>query len=118
MQQNYDLHGIRVEIVRLASSARTRRTDFTAAYPTTWHPTGIADPRSMSAFTEAGAWEWVIEHVSSGVTLYPMILDKPPGRKAYYFEAPAAFPPSMIYVKLQICGDHIRGRSFHLSNRG
>jgi hypothetical protein len=43
-----------------------------------------------------------------------VVLDKPPGKIGYVLKLPGA-NNRKIYVKLQVCGDHVRGRSFHES---
>lgn len=111
-----DFSAVRAELIRFASSARTRKAQFTSQYPTKWHPTGLIDPRSGQAFTDVGAWEWVAEQLEIPCDLFLRILDKPPGKKSYYFVSQGANGVK-IYVKLQSCGDHVRGRSFHVSGQ-
>src|SRR5262249_39660043 len=77
-----------------------------------WSPTSVTDPRSRQAFTEEGAWEYIVEQLEANVTIYPMTLNNPPGKTGYYFLLKSAFTQN-IYVKLQICGNSVMGRSFH-----
>jgi hypothetical protein len=105
---------IRRRLIALAKSRRTRRTDFVANMPSRWGPTSITDPRSGCPFTEDGAWEYIISSLEGGAELEEIILEKPPGRSAYVFFLESKFKEK-IYVKLQICGDYVRGRSFHYS---
>ena len=41
-------------------------------------------------------------------------LDKQPSKTGYVLKLPGA-GKHKIYVKLQVCGDHVKGRSFHES---
>jgi hypothetical protein len=45
-----------------------------------------------------------------------MELKVPIGKKAYVMKLKSANPPTMIYVKLQITGNSVLGRSFHLED--
>jgi len=101
---------IRQELIRYAKSRRTRTTTFK---PHRWQPTALTDPRSGQAFTEEGAWEYVVEQLEAGVTIYKMTLDIPQGKTGYYFLMASNYSEKKIYVKLQICGNSVRGRSFH-----
>jgi len=85
--------------------------------PSRWSPTSITDPKTGCPFTEEGAWEYVVESLESGGSLEEVILKKPEGRKAYVLFLESKHNEK-IYVKLQICGDYVRGRSFHYSEFG
>lgn len=106
---------LRAEFARFARDKRRRLARHTAEYPSPWHPTGLTNPATGEVFTDVGAWEWVADQLEAGVEVWPAKLDHPPGKIGWYFTRPSAFPPSEIYVKLQAGGDHVRGRSFHIS---
>jgi hypothetical protein len=55
------------------------------------------------------------EWLGGGCELFPVRLDKPPGKVAYAFEK--LYCEQRVYVKLEIAdGDRVLyGRSFHLS---
>jgi hypothetical protein len=103
---------IRKRLIAFAQSKRTRRVEFTPQSPSRWQPRQFTDPRSGQAFTDEGAWEYVVQNLEAGIPIQEKILDKPPGAKGYVLYLPGA-NSSMIYVKLQVCGDHVKGRSFH-----
>lgn len=105
---------IRARLAALARSKRTRQTQFTAAMPTRWQPAQVTDPTTRQAFTEDGAWQYIANQLDAGVSIEAIPLEKPPGKTGYVLKLPGA-NGAVIYVKLQICGDHVRGRSFHLS---
>jgi hypothetical protein len=84
--------------------------------PTRWQPTQVTDPSTRQAFTEDGAWQYIANQLEAGVPIETIILDKPPGRTGYVLKLPGV-SVVVIYVKLQLCGDHVRGRSFHLSDK-
>lgn len=105
---------LRALLIRFCSSKRTRTSKFSKGSPCDWNPLNITDPRTGQAFTDDGAWDFVVEHLRGGVELTPMTLDKPPGKKAWYFTA-AGYGRAIIYIKLQPLGDSVLGRSFHLS---
>ena len=78
----------------------------------------MTDPRTGEVFTEDGAWAYVSENIANGVDIEVKDLDIPPGKKAYVMSLPSHDPQVPIYVKLQLGGDCVIGRSFHYSTRG
>jgi len=82
--------------------------------PCRWQPRQFTDPRSRQAFTDESAWEYIVQNLQANVEIQEMTLDKPAGAKGYVLKLAGA-NKRKIYVKLQICGDHVRGRSFHES---
>src|SRR5262249_12285579 len=106
---------IRTRLVLLARSRRTRQVDHSSVAPCRWQPMQTTNPKTKQAFTEDAAWEFVAEVIENGAPIEELILDKPPGKKAYVLK-PAGAHGSTIYIKLQLMGDHVRGRSFHLSD--
>jgi hypothetical protein len=107
---------IRTRLATCAQSRRTRRTDFTAHAPCKWQPGQVTDPSTGQAFTEDAAWQFVADALLAGAPIEMIALDKPPGKSAYVMKLPGA-QGAEIYVKLQIGADHVRGRSFHPSEK-
>jgi hypothetical protein len=105
---------IRNRLIALAESRRTRLVEFTPRSPCRWQPRQFTDPRSGQAFTDESAWEFIVDNLQCGIAITEMALDHPPGKKAYVLHLPGANKRT-LYVKLQICGDHVKGRSFHES---
>ena len=77
----------------------------------------MTDPRTGEAFTEDGAWEYVAQSIDNGIEIEIVDLEKPPGKKGYVMKLSSHDPQVPIYVKLQIGGDCVIGRSFHYSTR-
>lgn len=109
--------GLRLDLIRFARDKRRRLVKHNDKYPSPWHPTGLTNPTTREVFTDAGAWEWVADQLEAGVEVWSAELDHPPGKIGWYFTVPSAYPPDEIYVKVQACGDHVRGRSFHPSEK-
>ena len=104
---------IRSRLVRWAGSRRTRISDFSPTRPTHWAPNTVTDPSTGQPFTEDSAWLFVAAAISNGAELKELILHKPPGKKAYVMLIPGK--QSQIYVKLELGGREVIGRSFHTS---
>jgi hypothetical protein len=109
--------GLRRRLIAMASSRRTRMVEFSRKAPCDWQANGITDPRTKQPFTEDGAWDYVCHHINSGVPIEVIELSNPPGKKAYVMLLPSNQPDLLIYVKLQVVGNGVLGRSFHYSNR-
>src|SRR4051794_2055851 len=101
-------------LVRLCGSKRTRIVSFTPEMPCRWQPRQFTDPRTRQAFTDESAWSYIVQHIEEGVEIGEITLDRPPGAKAFVLLLPGV-NPAKIYVKLQICGGRVLGRSFHES---
>lgn len=105
-------------LTRFASSRGTRNTEFSNAAPCKWQPTATTDPRTKQPFTDDNAWEYIIEYIDNGTKIYKIILKKPAGKIGYTMLLPSIHSDRPIYIKLQICGDHVKGRSFHYCEQG
>lgn len=108
---------IRARLIVLAECRRTRIVEFTARSPNRWQPRQFTDPRTRQAFTDESAWNYIVEHLQRGIPIDEIALEKPPGAKGYVIYLPGA-NTQKLYVKLQICGNHVKGRSFHESEPG
>ena len=108
---------IRIRLIAFSASRRTRIVEFTPRSPTRWQPRQFTDPRSGQAFTDESAWDYIVEQLQCDIPIEEISLDKPPGAKGYVIYLPGA-NKQKLYVKLQICGDHVKGRSFHESEFG
>lgn len=107
---------IRARLATCARSKRTRQARFTSTMPTHWAPGEVTNPSTRQAFTEDGAWQYIADQIECGAPIEAITLDKPPGKIGYVLKLPGA-NGVVIYVKLQIIDDHVRGRSFHLSDK-
>jgi hypothetical protein len=108
---------VRRDLIRFSREVRRRKAQHTSEYPSRWHPTGITNPLTGCVFSDAGAWDWIAEQLEAGIDAWRLVLDQPPGKIAWYFTVPTPHNSEPIYIKLQHCGDHVRGRSFHYSER-
>lgn len=111
-----DLDEARGQLIRLASKKATRITAFTRQRPVDWGPTQVLHPEHGMYFSDSGAWEFIVELLSDGYAITPELLEKPPGVWGYVMIV--ATPQRRdIYIKLEICGSRVHGRSFHYSER-
>lgn len=108
-----DLELRRAEFVRHASSKHSRVSEWSARCPCEWRPQTVIDLRTGQVFTDAGAWDFVVENLNSGCQLEEVILDKPPGKTAYVLKLDGGPQRPFIYVKLQAGSGKVIGRSFH-----
>lgn len=104
---------IRQELIRLCSSGKTRRAEFTPKIPTFWNIGEVYDPRTKEPYTRDGAWARIVEELNADCPLEAVDLDHPPGKKGYAFKFKDG-REQPIYVKLQIMSGEVRGRSFHI----
>lgn len=108
----------REELVRLSSSRKTRTTVFTSKTPCEWRPHTVVDPRHAMYFTDAGAWDFVVDLITDGHELKPITLRAPPGAIAYEILTAGVAGAPKIYIKIQIMSNMVYGRSFHYSLNG
>ncbi|MGE6758040.1 hypothetical protein ACQKGO_08530 [Corallococcus interemptor] len=112
-----NLPEIRKQLGYLAASKKTRFVPNTQSMPCKWHPLTVTCPESGELFTEAGAWEFIISLLETGVAIEEIVLRKPPGKTGYVLQ----FTPQggqRIYIKLQLGAGTVIGRSFHYSRPG
>lgn len=107
----------RAELIRRASSRRTRRASFSRERPTKWHPTSLIHPEHGEPFTSDGCWSFVAEAIAVGAPVEVIALRHPPGKRGFVMKL-AGTDGVVIYVKLQLLSDIVLGRSFHLSTSG
>ena len=105
---------IRWQHVALSKSRKSRTSVFTPARPTHWAPFEVLRPDSGEPFTPDGAWRFIVELLEGGVDIDVIELDTPPARKGYVIMA-EGFEGEKIYIKLQLGGGQVIGRSFHHS---
>ena len=109
-----ELDDLRVRLAKFCRSKRHREARFTKKRPVKWHPTSVCEIGSTIPFTEAGAWEFIACLIDDGVEIEVIILDKPPGKTGYVMLVPGNYNEK-IYIKLEIVGEKVFGRSFHTS---
>lgn len=77
-----------------------------------WQPTSITNPEFELPFTGAGAWQYIADLIESGHPFDEVELRKPKGAKGYVAKKELA-DGKVIYMKIELCGNFIFGRSFH-----
>ena len=107
---------VRWQLIGLARSRRSRTSLFSPTRPTHWAPLEVRRPDTGEAFTPDGVWVFIVELLEGGCELDQIVLEQPPGKKAYVILA-NGWDDEKIYIKLQLGSGQVIGRSFHLSVR-
>jgi hypothetical protein len=113
-----DWEVVRRECIQLAKSRHCRRTDWSPQVPCEWKPQTVWNPSTEMFFTDAGAWDYIIELLESGLQFSEVQnMRKPPGTVGY--EVVTKLAPNLpdLYIKIQVYKGRIWGRSFHNSTR-
>jgi hypothetical protein len=108
---------IRRQLIVLARRPRARIVPRTSQIPCRWRPGLVNNPESRMPFTEAGAWQFFADRVEEGLPLESMSLDKPLNAVGYVMLISLELTLPPLYIKVQLAGDRILGRSFHYSER-
>ncbi len=105
--------GFRISCARMARRRSTRAL----GWPRDWNPGGVCDPRQdQTVFTEAGAWEFIADLLDDGCEVETKLLDSPPGGKGYVILTSGGAGKPDVYIKFQVIGNRIFGRSFHYTH--
>ena len=109
----------RRQLALLARRRRARTSAFDPSAPTDWRPTQIrrAEGGFSPYFTDAAAWELIADKLEQGHEVEVVELHKPPGAKGYVMKIDLGPDVPTLYVKLQLRGRQVVGRSFHYSER-
>ena len=109
----------RRQLALLARSDRTRTTTFRSGEPTDWRPIEVRRPGGGfdHQFTPAAAWELIADKLEEGHEVEVVELRNPPGAKGYVMKIDLGPDVPVLYVKLQLRGRQVVGRSFHYSER-
>lgn len=102
----------RTRLAGLARQSRCRTSAFSKLRPCEWDPFKTFSPRGYS-YGDAGAWGLAAELLESQVPLYTISLEKPPGASAYVLFLPPTKEWRGIYIKIEVTGPGLYGRSFH-----
>lgn len=109
-----DINAIKSELAKLARQKNNRIVSFWPEEPSKWWPGSVIDPRSGKVFTNAGAWDFVAEHLERKETKIEKVpLWFPRGKDGYAFTVKDG--KQTIYIKVSLGKDVIIARSFHLS---
>ena len=109
----------RRQLALLARRPGARTSAFDRSAPTDWRPTEVRDPEGGFSpfFTDAAAWELIADKLEEEHEVEVVELRKPPGAKGYVMKIDLGPDVPTLYVKLQLRGGQVVGRSFHYSER-
>lgn len=107
----------RRQLVHLARRPSARRSAFSLNQPTEWCPNQVLNPDGVfdSCFTSLTAWEFIATRLEEGEEVEVIELRHPKGAKGYVLRIDLGPKFPRLYVKLQMRGGVIFGRSFHYS---
>src|SRR5438445_6730026 len=109
-----NLDQIRHELAALAK----RKDRRFLGWPRDWGPRKVRNPETPGLFfTGHGAWWFIAEKLEQGHPIREIILDEPPGARAYVMEVDIGSDVPPLYIKLQCVSGKVIGRSFHYGNR-
>lgn len=109
---------VRRDLIRYASSKRSRETDFSSDRPTEWKPQTVNNPSSPLGitFSDEAAWNLIVSHLESGHEVKSVALKQPPNRIGYSMLIELERDRPRLYVKLELGSGRVFGRSFHYSD--
>lgn len=105
---------IRQEIIVRARNKKLRSYEYSDLRPCVWKPEEVENASGF-AFTTERAWQFIAERLEDGEILEELRLDHPPGEIAYVMKVDLQNGRARIYIKVQLLGNVILGRSFHYS---
>jgi len=112
-----DIAEVRHEIARLARDKKKRFVRHSPSSPCVWQPLTVINPETDLPFTAERAWKYIAELAEMGHPMDEVVLRKPPGEVAYEMKVELATNVPPLYIKFQIKGGNIHGRSFHYSSQ-
>ena len=80
-----------------------------------WEPGTLRHPETGELFDTESAWSYIVELLAAGTEVEQMVLDHPPGKAGYVLFGRSG-RGQRIYIKLQLVGSKVVGRSFHESD--
>jgi hypothetical protein len=83
--------------------------------PCDWKPTSVNNPETGIPFTETSAWHYIADLAESGYPIEEITLDQPLGERGYVMVIKLEADAPDLYIKVQLKGGTIFGRSFHYS---
>ena len=102
----------------LARSPRTRRVGRPPKRPSRWSPFTVPNPESAFDlhFTHASAWQLIADRLEQGEHVEIIEMDRPVGVTGYVMKLQLEEGSHELYVKLELTGSKVIGRSFHLAH--
>ncbi len=106
----------RKRLIGLASASRTRIVGRPPEHPSRWQPSRVRNPDALDLpFVDNSAWHFIVERLEQGEPVETIDLDKPDGATGYVMLAELREQTELLYIKLELAGNRVIGRSFHLS---
>jgi hypothetical protein len=107
---------VRRQLAALARSRQTRTVGLPSrGLPSDWRPYTVTNPESSLPFTEASAWELLVQLLEEGHPIQETVLDHPPGARGFVLLVDMEGSNQTLYVKVQRGASYVIGRSFHYS---
>ena len=108
----------RRQLADRAKSAKTRSSVIRPDRPTDWRPEQVRNLKAVlsNAFTDIAAWDLIATKLENGHPVETVELNRPPGKTGYVMKIDLG-QERPVYVKLQLAGKKVIGRSFHYSER-
>lgn len=111
-----DLDSRRRELAVLARNKKLRVKEWSRDAPSDWRPTQVRNPITEGFFfTDVGAWHLIADLLEDGHPLEEIILCQPPGARGYVMHVELEPGRPKLYIKLELRGGKVIGRSFHYS---
>lgn len=106
---------VRKQIASLARNSKCRQNGFSRHRPVDWNPRAVGSPRSGLPMNDNDAWNLIAELAETGHPIQKIKLDQPEGEIGYVMIADGYANAPDIYMKVQLKGPGVIGRSFHNS---
>lgn len=107
-----DLEDVRQRIIKLARDKKCRIVP--RNLPCRFTPNDVVNPNTGMYFDMVTAWYFIADLAESGHPIGEIMLDNPKGEKAYVMVVASEKDFSGVYIKVQLKGNMIYGRSFHI----
>jgi len=101
----------RAELARLCRDRRRRNAAFSHERPTVWNPHNVNSAFGLP-FTDVSAWAFIADLLEDGHEFDELIMGKPPGAIGYVIKHQIS-EGNVVYIKLELVGGYVWGRSFH-----
>ncbi|MCY4554908.1 MAG: hypothetical protein OXF79_00665 [Chloroflexi bacterium] len=105
-------------LVRLARTPRARRLGKPPKRPSRWNPFTVPNPETAFGihFTHASAWQFIADRLEQGEHVETIEMGRPVGATGYVMKLQLKEGSHRLYVKLELTGSKVIGRSFHLAH--
>lgn len=112
---NVDLEDVRNRIIKLARDKKSRVIP--QHLPCRFNPDEVINPETGMYFDKISAWHFIADLAESGHPIKEITLENPKGEKGYEMIVKSQQNFPNIYIKVQLKGNMIYCRSFHLPIR-